>query len=61
MPQKLLDCAAAAEYLGLSPGTIRNWTSCKKIPHMKISGAVRYGQADLDRWLETNRVPVVEL
>ena len=47
----------AAAYLQLTPGTIRNLTSQRRIPHAKNGGIVRYHKAELDGWLRGNSCP----
>lgn len=48
-----LDYAGAAEVLGISPRTLRNWVSLGRrgkrppVPHRKIGGAVRFTPQDL--------------
>lgn len=47
----LKPCEAAA-YLGISLGTLRNWTSARYVPFAKRGRVVRYNQLALDRWLQ---------
>ena len=55
----LVKHTVAAEVLSVTPRTIREWTSLKKIPHVKItSRCVRYRVADLLQWAEENKVEV---
>jgi|SaaInlStandDraft_3_1057020.scaffolds.fasta_scaffold157434_1 excisionase family DNA binding protein len=42
----------AAEYIGITPGTMRVWCSKRKIPFIKINGRVRFRQVDLDKFLD---------
>jgi excisionase family DNA binding protein len=41
----------AACYLGISLGTLRNWTSARYVPFSKRGRVVRYRRDLLDRWL----------
>lgn len=41
----------AATYIGVSLGTVRNWTSAKYIPFSKRGRVVRYRKELLDEWL----------
>ena len=43
----------AAEYLGVSPGTLSVWrcTGRYNLPFQKVGRLVRYQLADLDAWL----------
>ncbi|MEI6056774.1 MAG: helix-turn-helix domain-containing protein [Lentisphaerota bacterium] len=45
-----LNTHQAAEYLGLSPGTLVNWryTKTNIIPHYKFGSRIIYTQEDLD-------------
>lgn len=45
--------AAAAVYLGVALGTLRNLTSMRDVPHVKKRGLVRYDRDELDRWLRS--------
>ena len=58
MNAELIDRHQAAEYLGISPGTLANWqcTGFRKVPHVKIGRRVRYRKADLERFVEANLV-----
>jgi excisionase family DNA binding protein len=53
----LLNYRAAAEYLGLSPLTLRRYVSRKVLPFLKLGpSAVRFTTEDLDRWIESRKV-----
>ena len=41
----------AAEYLSISLGTLRNWTSARYIPFSKRGRVVRYHKESVDAWL----------
>jgi excisionase family DNA binding protein len=41
----------AAAYIGVSLGTLRNWTSARYIPFSKRGRVVRYHRGAVDRWL----------
>lgn len=40
-----------AEYLSVSPGTVRNWVSQQYIPHAKRGRVVRFHRDQIDAWL----------
>jgi excisionase family DNA binding protein len=46
----------AAEYLGITPNTIRVWCSQKKVPFIKINGSIRFRRSDLDEFLGSNLI-----
>jgi excisionase family DNA binding protein len=48
---------AAAEYLGIALGTLRNWTSAKYVPHAKRGRVVRYHREHMDKWLLKGACP----
>jgi excisionase family DNA binding protein len=41
----------AASYLGISVGTLRNWTASNHIPFSKRGRVVRYHRSAVDQWL----------
>jgi excisionase family DNA binding protein len=47
----------AAPYLGVSIGTLRNWTSARYVPFAKRGRVVRYHRDALDRWLSRGSCP----
>jgi excisionase family DNA binding protein len=47
---KLLSIPEAAEYLGLSPGTLRNWLSLRRLPYVKVGRLIR-----LQLWLSQSQ------
>lgn len=48
-----LNTEKAAEYLALSPNTLRQYVSRGKIPFIKVPGSnqVRFRREDLDKWM----------
>lgn len=48
-----------ADYLQVDKKTIRKWTSERKIPNVKLGGAVRYQKERIDAWLKSNEKKVV--
>jgi excisionase family DNA binding protein len=52
MESPWLNIDAAAEYLSVSPGTLRNWRSAGSGPRYRMVGRiVRYHRDDLNTWL----------
>lgn len=47
----------AAEYLAISLGTLRNWTSARYVPFARRGRVVRYHRDALDKWLARNSCP----
>lgn len=53
----LLPESAAANYVRLSPATLRTWRAKKQGPsYLKLGGRVLYEQKTLDEWLDSRRV-----
>jgi excisionase family DNA binding protein len=52
----LLSVEEAADYLGISPGTMRNWLSMRRLEHVKVGRLTRVAQAVLDRYIAANTV-----
>jgi excisionase family DNA binding protein len=50
----MLDDKAAAELLGVTPGTLSVWRSTGRynLPFLKIGRKVRYRCSDLETWLQ---------
>ena len=49
---RILSEATAAEYIGVAPGTLRNWRSQRQgPPFLKIGRRRLYAIQDLDRYL----------
>ena len=52
-----LNDVEAAEFLRLSPQTLRNWrTQCRGPVYIKAGRAIRYAMEDLRAFMEQNRV-----
>jgi excisionase family DNA binding protein len=54
-PMEWLGPSEAAHYLGISIGTLRNWTSNGKVPYRKIGRLNRYKKQELVDLLNENR------
>ena len=52
---------AAAEYLDISPGTLRVWrcTGRVALPYIKVGRSVRYRVRDLERFIEQRTIGAV--
>lgn len=60
---QLLTSDQAAEFLGVTPGTLAVWRCVAryKLPYVKIGRNVRYEESDLREWLESRKVRRTEL
>lgn len=54
--RSLLSVDEAAQYLGISSGTMRNWLSMRRIEHVKVGRLTRISQAVLDRYVAVHTV-----
>jgi excisionase family DNA binding protein len=52
-----MDAEETAAYLGVSVGTLRNWTSSKYVPFAKRGRVVRYHKSAIDKWLSRGACP----
>jgi excisionase family DNA binding protein len=52
----LLAFDEAAAYLSVSAGTLRNWTSMRRIEHVKVGRLTRFTQGALDRYIAAHTV-----
>lgn len=52
----LLSVEEAADYLGISTGTLRNWLSMRRIEYVKVGRLTRIRLATLDRYIAARTV-----
>ena len=52
----LLGIAEAAAYLGISPGTLRNWLSMKRIAYVKVGRLTKVSRETLDAYIAAHTV-----
>ena len=62
-PRHFLNVGQAAEYLGVSAASLRNWSDQGKVPVYRTPGGQRrYRVSDLDTFIESWReTPVVDV
>jgi excisionase family DNA binding protein len=48
----LLSVEQAAEFLGVSPYTVRQWASERRIPAIRLGRYWRFRQSSLDAWIQ---------
>ena len=53
---KLLTITDVAEQLQISDKTIYNWVNKKRIPYIKVCGAVRFDAATIEKWLNERKI-----
>lgn len=55
----LLTEAQAAEYLSITPRTIRLWRNRRSLPFIKITNkCIRFRRRDIEAWLERSRTVI---
>jgi excisionase family DNA binding protein len=55
--EDLISIRQASAMLGLSRSTVRDWVWRRKIPHVRVGGAVRFRPSDLRAFIEAGAVP----
>jgi excisionase family DNA binding protein len=53
---QMLSAAEAAKVLGVSPWTIRQWSSMRKLPHYKVGRLTKFKISDLEAFIESGKV-----
>jgi excisionase family DNA binding protein len=56
----LLSVEQAAEYLGVRPGTLRNWLSARRIAYVKVGRLTRVSADTLNRFIAEHTVGAIE-
>ncbi len=59
--ERLLTVQEISSLLGVKKSYVYYLTHQKKIPHMKINGHLRFRQSDIDEWLQSQEVHIVDL
>ncbi len=60
MDSKLLSIREAAELLGLKVSTLHDWTSKRKINHVRVGRLVKFERETIEKFIRANRVPSVK-
>jgi excisionase family DNA binding protein len=55
----LLSVEEAAQYLDVSPGTLRNWVSTRRVEFVKVGRLTKFSPATLDRYIAAHTVRAV--
>lgn len=56
MTARLIDLAAAADYLGRTPGAVRKLVYRREIPFVKQGRTLRFDLRQLDDWIASHTV-----
>lgn len=57
---KMLTVSEVARTLGLKPATIRSWIWKRQIEYVKVSGAVRITDCEVERIIESGTRPAIK-
>jgi len=57
--REILSLSEAAEYLGQSEYTLREWVRLRKIPYSKVNGAIKFRRSKLDRWIDKHEIAML--
>jgi excisionase family DNA binding protein len=58
--QTLLSVEEAAEQLGISVGTMRNWLAMRRLEHVKVGRLTRIPQTAIDRYIAAHTIAAVD-
>ena len=62
MTARLLTAREVAEWIGVSPETVLRWTRRGDLPAIRLpSGALRFHEDTLDRWMADRATDVADL
>jgi len=56
---ELLTADEVAAMLRIKPATIRKWRAERRIPFVKLNGAVRFKRADIEKWIDERVVEAI--
>jgi excisionase family DNA binding protein len=59
-PSKPMNAREAADYLGMSKGTLYKKTATQEIPYIKRGKVLLFHKGELDSWLESGRKEPVQ-
>jgi len=55
--REILTLEEAADYLRISPHTLRDKIRTRKLPFYKVGGSIRFRRSKLDKWVDRNEIP----
>ena len=55
----IFDVRGLTEYLRVSKQWIYERTYLKEIPHIKKQGLLRFRKSDIDKWLDSDKIPAI--
>ncbi len=60
-PKRFLNVRDLCNYLEIEINTVYSWVYQKKIPYLKIGRLVKFDKQEIDRWIDSKRVPVSDI
>ena len=54
--REIMNIPQAAEYLGQTAGTLRQWVRLRKVPFYKVNGSIKFRKSKIDKWIDRNEV-----
>lgn len=58
---KLLKINQVADMVGLAEKTLRKHVANRQIPYVKIMGALRFDEQEIESWIESKRVDSINV
>ena len=58
--REVLTLEEAANYLRLSPHTLREKTRLRQIPFYKMGGSIRFRRSKLNSWIDRGEIAIIE-
>ena len=58
--RRLIDINELSQWIGVCVNTIYGYVSQRKIPFVKVCGAVRFDVKEIEKWLESQKVKPIE-
>jgi excisionase family DNA binding protein len=56
----IFDVKSLSQYLKVSTQWIYERTHLKEIPHIKKQGLLRFRKREIDKWLDSDKIPAIE-
>lgn len=56
MDKRFIGVDDLAQYLGLSRGTLYVWVCQRKIPYLKMGGALRFDLREIEGWIKDKKI-----
>ncbi len=58
--REILTLEEVADYLRLSPNTLRDKVRLRQIPFHKVGGSIRFRRSKIDRWINQGEIAMIE-